>query len=193
MAEKEHIAQLIESILFVYGEPMTVEKLAKVTERKKEEVRDAIDALRDSLSDRGIVLIEKDGSVQLGTRPEHASAIEKLIKGDFSEDLSKAAVETLATVAYKGPITRADIEYVRGVNSSFTLRNLLMRGLIERVENPKDARAYVYKISFDFLRYLGITKVDELPGFEEFKKSAIEIFEEKPSGEASTPEEHVTE
>ena len=193
MAEKEHITQLIESILFVYGEPMTMEKLAKVTERKKEEVRDAIDALRDSLSDRGIVLIEKDGSVQLGTRPEHANAIEKLIKGDFSEDLSKAAVETLAIVAYKGPITRADIEYVRGVNSSFTLRNLLMRGLIERVENPKDARAYVYKISFDFLRYLGITKVDELPGFEEFKKSAIEIFEEKPSGEASTPEEHVTE
>ena len=190
MFAEKNLSRLIESILFVYGEPMTLEKLAKVTERKKEEVHTAIEELREALKDRGIVLIEKEGSVQLGTRPDHAAVIEKLIKGDFSEDLSKAAVETLAIVAYKGPITRADIEYVRGVNSSFTLRNLMMRGLVERVENPKDARAYVYKISFDFLRYLGVTKVDELPGFEEFKKSTIEIFEEKPSGEVGTPKDY---
>ena len=89
-------------------------------------------------------------------------------------------METIAIIAYKGPLTRLDIEYVRGVNSSFIIRNLLMRGLVERVENPKDARSYLYKVSFDFLKHLGVTGIEDLPQYQEFKKSRIEVLE-KPS------------
>lgn len=174
-----NLKSIIESLLFVYGEPISVEKLAKVTGRKKEEVERAIEELKNGLEDRGVVLIEKEDKVQLGTRPENAPYVEKLVKSDFSEELSRAALETIAIIAYKGPLSRADIEFIRGVNSSFTLRNLMLRGLIERVENPKDARAYLYKVSFEFLHYLGVSKVEELPGFEEFAARVIEIFEEK--------------
>lgn len=180
MTERElKLVSILESLLFVCGEPMSVEKLSKVTGRSKEEIEDAVQELKKGLEDRGVVLIEKEDRIQLGTRPEHAEYVERLIKSDFSEELSRAAVETIAIIAYKGPISRADIEYVRGVNSSFTLRNLMLRGLIERVENPKDARAYLYKVSFEFLQHLGYTKIDEFPGFEEFRARAIEIFEEK--------------
>lgn len=173
------LISIIESLLFVYGEPMSAEKLAKVADAKKEDVIRALDDLSVAYEGRGLVLLEKEGKYQLGTRPENAPYVEKLVKSDFSEELSKAALETIAIIAYKGPLARADIEFVRGVNSSFTLRNLMLRGLIERVENPKDARAYLYKVSFEFLHYLGVAKVEELPGFEEFTAKPIEIFEEK--------------
>ena len=92
-------------------------------------------------------------------------------------------METLAIIAYKGPLTRAHIEYVRGVNSSFTLRNLVMRGLVERMENPKDARSYLYGTSFNFLKHLGVARPEDLPRFEEFKKEKIEVLEERQTSE----------
>lgn len=174
-----NLKSIIESLLFIHGEPMSAEKLAKVADAKKEDVIRALDDLSRTYEERGLILLEKEGKYQLGTRPENASYVEKLVKSDFSEELSRAALETIAIIAYKGPLSRADIEFIRGVNSSFTLRNLMLRGLIERVENPKDARAYLYKVSFEFLHYLGVSKVEELPGFEEFAARVIEIFEEK--------------
>ncbi|KKU87358.1 MAG: Segregation and condensation protein B [Candidatus Beckwithbacteria bacterium GW2011_GWC2_47_9] len=177
----DNLSSIIESLLFVHGEPIAAERLAKIVDAKKEDVIRALDDLARAYSERGLVLLEKEGKYQLGTRPENAPYVEKLVKSDFSEELSKAALETIAIIAYKGPLARADIEFVRGVNSSFTLRNLMLRGLIERVENPKDARAYLYKVSFDFLHYLGVSKVEELPGFEEFASKVIEVFEEKTS------------
>ena len=95
------------------------------------------------------------------------------MKSEFSEELSRAAIETAAIIAYQGPITRAEIEYVRGVNSSFILRGLLMRGLVERIENPKDARSYLYRISFDFLKHLGLTKIEDLPQYQEFRQEKM--------------------
>ncbi len=171
---------IIESLLFVYGEPMGIKKLAKLARVDDAEVKRALEELKENLGERGgLVLLEKDGEWQLGTNSAHTSYIEELMKGEFSEALSKAALETAAIVAYKGPISRAEIEYLRGVNSSFTLRNLLMRGLVERIENPKDARSYLYRITFDFLKHMGVTRAEELPRWEEFKKTAIEIPEVK--------------
>ena len=100
------------------------------------------------------------------------------MKSEFNEELSRAAVETAAIIAYQGPLTRVDIEYVRGVNSSFILRSLMMRGLIERVENPKDARSYLYRISFDFLKHLGVVRIEELPQYEELHKEKMGGLEE---------------
>jgi segregation and condensation protein B len=93
--------------------------------------------------------------------------IEKIVKDELSKDLSTASLETLAVVIYKGPVTRKEIEYIRGVNVSFSLRNLLLRGLIEKVSSKLDERIFLYTPSIDALKYLGVTSVKELPGYEE--------------------------
>ncbi len=165
----------IESILFVTGEPISIEKLKKILNATKEDIKNALEKLKTDYADRGIVLIQKENEWQFATAPTNTEIIEKMVKSEFTEELSRAALETLTIIAYRGPMTRARIEYIRGVNSVFTLRNLLMRGLIERVENPKDARSYLYSVSFDFMKTLGITKLEELPQYEELKKKAEEI------------------
>jgi|SRR3989344_693030 len=170
-----NLQSIIETILFVHGEPLSLEKLAKAAKANKEETKQALTALNDTYSERGIILLEKDGLFQIGSNPENTSYVEDLIKGEFTEELSKAALETLSVIAYKGPLTRVDIEYVRGVNSSFTLRNLMMRGIIERIDNPRDARSYLYRVSFDFLKHFGVASVEELPNFAEFKATPVEL------------------
>lgn len=172
---------------------MGLDQLARASGAKKEDVRLALDNLRSLYKGRGIVILEKDGAHQFATSPDNASHIEEFIKGEFSAELSKAALETLAIIAYKGPLTRVDIEYVRGVNSSFILRNLMMRGIIERIENPKDARSYLYRVSFDFLKHFGLTSVEELPQFKEFKEKKIEFAEEKPQDSEETSHAGKTE
>lgn len=169
---KTDIVSAIESILFVHGEPMAEKKIADVLEVSREEIADGLAELRRRLDGRGLALVEKDGEWQLTTHPNTAGAVEMLLKDQHAEELSRAALETMAIVAYKGPLTRADIEYIRGVNSSFSLRALLMRGLVERVENQEDARSFLYRPSFDFLKYLGLARLEDLPDYEELKSSA---------------------
>lgn len=175
----------IESILFVTGEPVSEKKLVKILEATQEEARQALEELRGDYNNRGIVILQKEDEWQFGTSPEHAGLIEQLVKSEFTEELSRAALETLTIVAYKGPLTRHDLDFIRGVNSSFMLRNLLLRGLVERVENPKDARSYLYKISFDFLKHLGIGKVEDLPDYAENRaraEDALSQFHQENSG-----------
>ena len=169
---------IIEALLFVHGEPIKLEKLAKIAQVKKEDIKTGLDELSKEYERRGLTLLEKDDMYQLGSNPICAEKVEELMRDEFSEELSKAAVETLAIIAYRGPLTRAEIEYVRGVNSSFTLRNLLMRGLIERIESPKDARSYLYRISFAFLKHMGIRSPEELPQFDKLAREKIEILDE---------------
>lgn len=173
-----NLKAIIETLLFAHGAPLSVEKIAKATGRKKEEVRQALDELKREYQNRGIVILEKDDEAAFGSNPEFSPYIEDFAKSEFNEELSRAAAETLAIIAYKGPLTRVEIEYIRGVNCSFILRSILMRGLVERIENPKDARSYLYRISFDFLKHFGLTKAEDLPHFEEFRKEPVEIPEE---------------
>lgn len=171
------IKQALESILFLQGEPISVEWLSKLLGGKKEQVARALEELREDYKERGIVLLEKGGYWQLGTNPASHDAVEKFVKSEFTGELTKAALETLAIVAYKGPLTRAEVEYIRGVNSSFIMRNLLMRGLLARKENPKDARSFIYEISFDFLKYFGLTRLEELPQYQELSRKEIAMPE----------------
>ena len=117
-----------------------------------------------------VSIIEKNNCFQMVSNPENAPYVEKFIKDDLQEDLTPTSLEVLAIIAYKGPITRVEIEEIRGINSSYTLRNLLIRGLIERKPHPEDARTYLYEISFDFLRKLGLSSVDQLPEYKKFKE-----------------------
>ncbi len=175
-----NLASIIESILFVHGAPLSVAKLAKASGATPAEVRSALAELETAYKDRGIVILKKDDEVEFGTNPENAKFVEALAKSEFTEGLSKASGEVLAIVAYKGPIARSEIEFIRGVNSSFSLRNLMLRGLIERIENPKDHRAFLYRASFDLLKFLGVSSVEELPRYDELKRREIVIPETPP-------------
>ena len=167
----EKIKSIIESILFVNGEPIKISRLAKIVGIKKEEIENAIMLLLGDYSEkRGLVIIRKEDELQMGTNPNNAQYLNDLIKSEIQENLSKAALEVLSIVAYRGPLTRMDMEAIRGVNCSFTLRTLLMRGLVERIDNPADSRSFIYKISFDFLKKLGLSRVEDLPDFETLSK-----------------------
>ena len=117
------------------------------------------------------MLIEKDNDITLGTAPELSDLIKNLQKEELSKDLSKASLETLSIVLYKNGVSRAEIDYIRGVNSSFTLRALSVRGLIEKTLDEKDNRRYIYKPSFELLSYMGVKSVEELPDFSEVNNS----------------------
>jgi segregation and condensation protein B len=138
--------------------------------------------LEQKLSDRGIRLIQKDGEAALSTAPEAAGLCEAASKEEFNKDIGRAGLEVLSIVAYQSPASRAGIDYIRGVNSSSTIRNLLIRGLVERKINPKDNRSYLYKPSVRFLQFLGVSKISNLPEYENFKKS-LEQFTARPENE----------
>lgn len=169
--DQQKIKSTIESVLFVSGEPVKISRIVKAVGASPDEVEMALAALQGEYSrGRGMVVIRKEDAVQLATSPENAEIVASLVKSEIQEGLSRASLEVLAIVAYRGPMSRLDIEAIRGVNCSFTLRTLLMRGLVERVDNPNDSRSYLYKISFDFLKKLGLESVNQLPDFEVLSK-----------------------
>lgn len=174
-----NLKAIIETILFVRAEPTDMNTLVSTTGYEEKDIQTALDELGKEYHERGFVLLNKNQAWQLVSNPVNTIYVETLVKREFAQELSRSGLETLAIVAYKGPISRVEIEYLRGVNSSFTLRNLMMRGLIERRENTQDARSYFYQVTFDFLKHFGITCMDQLPRFEEFKKQKIEMLEEK--------------
>ncbi len=164
----------IEAILFFKGEPISRKKLGEVLKVSEAEINESIEKLKENLQSRGIVLLEKDDSIMFGTAPELSELIENLQKEELNKELSKATLETLSVVLYKNGATRAEIDYIRGVNSSFTLRALSIRGLVEKTTDTKDNRRYLYKPTFELLSFMGVKTVEELPDYSEVNGS-IEI------------------
>ncbi len=167
----EQLKQLIEGLLFASSEPLALQKISQIFEIKEEEAKQALESLQKELEEknRGIKLINKEDKWLLTTSEKVSPYLLKLKQEIFEGDLTPASRDTLAIIAYCGPISRAKINEIRGVDSYYTIHQLLLRGLIERGPDPKRPNAFVYKISFDFLRYLGIKNVNELPHYEEFK------------------------
>lgn len=171
------IDALIEALLFYTGESLSLSDITKVLECTEEEAKEGIETLKSRLSG-GVVLLSTDSEFQLTTAPGAADIIAKLRQDELTKDLGKAATETLAIVAYRGPVTKTDIDFIRGVNSSTILRNLLMRGLITKIPNPKDIRGYLYGASLELLQYLGITNISELPAYNETNTELSGYFAE---------------
>lgn len=156
----------IEAVLFYKSEPVAKNKLAQLTEVGVEELEAGLNELESSLQGRGLQLVMNGDEVMLGTSAEASTLIENLQKDDISRDLGKAGSETLAIVLYKGPISRREIDYIRGVNSAFVVRNLLVRGLIERMEGEGKARGYLYRATTELLSFMGLSTIQSLPEFE---------------------------
>jgi len=162
-----YLPSALEALLFLRGEPMKQEDLARAMDVAVDAVSQGLQTLEERLqsSGSGLRLLRAPDGVQLVTASDHAEIVERFLKAGMREQLTPAAAETLAIVAYRGPIHRAGIEAIRGVNSSFTLRLLAIRGLVERSPSPKDRRVFLYQISADALRHLGLTTVQDLPDY----------------------------
>ena len=167
----DNLEQKIEAILFFKGEPVSRKKLEEVLGFGQLEINEALEKLKESLKGRGIVLQEKENELMLGTAPELSEIIEKLQKEELNKELSKASLETLSIILYKNGVGRALIDYIRGVNSSFTLRALSIRGLIEKTTDPEDSRRYIYKPTFELLSFMGVKSVEELPDYNSVNSS----------------------
>ncbi len=161
----------LEALLFIYGEPMEIKRAAKILKAEEDQIREAAKLLAAELEkgNRGLFLVSDKTKIQLTTKPEFAALLESVVKEELHENLTPAALETLSIVAYAGPLTRAEIEYIRGVNSSFTLRNLLIRGLVERELDPKRGNVFLYNPSFELIKHLGVAGKEELPEYAKFQ------------------------
>lgn len=173
--EENNLEKKLEAVLFWYGEPVSIKKLAKIFEKSEEEISASLKILETNLSGRGIVLIFREDEVTLGTSKDLSGIIEKLTKDELVRDLGRAGLETLSIIIYQGPITRAEIDYIRGVQSNFILRNLMIRGLIEKIPNPKDQRSFLYKPTFELLSFMGIAKIEDIPSYNE-ARAEIESY-----------------
>ena len=171
MRQSMNQKSIIESLLFTSGHPLSQKKMAEILGILESDVEKSLKELAVDYeqNSRGLRLVFFDNKVQLVIAPESKEAMEKLVKSEFEEELSQAALETLAIVAYRGPVSRAAIENLRGVNCSFILQSLAIRGLIDKKNNPKDGRSYIYNVTFDFLKHLGLNQIEDLPNYSELK------------------------
>ena len=172
-----NINTLIEAYLFWRNEPVSLTKLTEIFNISLDEVKKEIEILKVRVSSGGIVLLEKENDVMLGVSPDASSLIEKLTKEELSKELSKAALETLSIILYKSPVKRSEIDYIRGVNSQYILRNLEIRGLVEKNQSD-DGRANTYLPTFDLISYLGLKNLNELPEYDVLR-SEVENFEKQ--------------
>lgn len=175
------LEQKIEAILFFKNEPVSLPDLSKLLEVSREDLETAISNIQKEYENRGIVLVSDGEEVAFGTHPEASELIEKLQKDEFSRELGRAGLETLAIVLYKCPISRREIDHIRGVNSGFVLRNLLVRGLIERADPASGAgRSYIYRPTIKALEHLGVSKKEDLPEYKEAFEKMAEFVKENP-------------
>ena len=192
----------IEAILFWKGEPQSIKKLAENLGKKEEEILASLEVLKEKIKGRGVELIYKpallsevggDDEVMLGTASKLSHIIERLTKEELVRDLGKAGLETISIIAYKGPISRVEIDYIRGVQSNFILRNLQIRGLVEKITNEKDHRSFLYRPTFELLQFLGVSKIEDLPEYEKVKLEFAENLKEGKLEEEPVLETEVTD
>lgn len=178
MNKEKKSAGELEALLFVYGEPLEIKRAANILGTSEEEILGLVEQLVSEYAsdNRGLFLLRNEDKIQLATKPELSKILSRLVEEEFEEDLTAAATETLSIIAYAGPISRAQIEYIRGVNSSFILRSLLMRGLINRTYDSKRQNIYLYSISFDMLKKLGLDSAAKLPDYEKYRGLIEQFF-----------------
>jgi segregation and condensation protein B len=165
---------LIEALLFYKAAPQNKQRLITLFAVPEAEFSAALTTLQNRLVQGATRLMETETEIQLVTAPELSSFIEQLRKQDISGDIGKAGAETLAIILYREPISRTEIDRIRGVNSSFILRNLLTRGLITR--ESITGNGYQFRISPALLQQLGVTHKHALPKFSEFMDT-IDAFD----------------
>jgi segregation and condensation protein B len=185
--EDNQLKSAIEALLFVSGAPLSVDKLKHIIEEvSPDQVEAQLRAIQQEYEDRnaGIMLAEVAGGYQFATRPENVAWIRKFKSVKASAKLSKPALETLAILAYKQPITRSEVEAIRGVNIGGIIRNLMERRLV-KIVGKKDVpgKPILYGTTLEFLQYFGLKDLSSLPTLKEFQEldAAEDVMEEVPA------------
>ncbi len=174
----------IESLLFVSPKPLSIKKLAELIQQPAAAVEEALKVLQATYSGRdgGILLAQNGMEYQFLTAPAQAPLVQAFLKDDATGDLTRPSLETLTIIAYRGPVTKAEIEQIRGVNCSLILRNLLIRGLVSTEEDQKTLLPS-YRVTMDFLRFLGVGSVEQLPDYERLRadRALLELLTPPPA------------
>jgi segregation and condensation protein B len=172
------LKSLVESLLFVADRPVPVRDLAEAIAVDATEIESALQLLDVEYQQRGIRLQRKEDKVQLVSAPEAGSHIERFLGLEISGRLSVAALETLSIIAYRQPITRAQIEAIRGVHSDSVLRSLVRRGLVEQIGRASTVgRPNLFGTTFEFLEQFGLQRLSELPDWEKLGRTLEERIE----------------
>lgn len=174
--------QIIEALLFYFAKEISFKELSRMSGATVSEVRDALTSLQQAYLKRGVTLLIHKNTALLTTSPDVSDILDGLIKQEDQKPLSKSALETLSIVAYNGPVSRPEIDYIRGVNSSYALRNLSVRGLIDKT---KDGSQVLYSPSIDTMRFMGISNQQELPDYSVVTAKVSDLLEQKESEEAT--------
>lgn len=165
----------IEGLLFYKAAPVKTATLSKVFGVSENDIETALQVLKERIKNGATKVIITDTDVELVTVPELDTLIDGIRKDELKRDIGKAGAETLAIIVYRGPMTRPEIDRIRGVNSSFILRNLMVRGLVERKGEGKQIH---YQSTPDLLAHLGITEKSDLPEFETLM-NRLDVYEKE--------------
>ncbi|MFA6513682.1 MAG: SMC-Scp complex subunit ScpB [Patescibacteria group bacterium] len=162
----------LESLLFVSIKSLSLKELAALTNAKTNEIEEVLRTLTEDYerAGSGLAIIKNNGQYQITTASDNAALIKEFLKSETSGELSQPSLEALTIIAYRGPISKLELEKIRGINCSLIIRNLLIRGLIEeKFEKTKNEN--YYNVSLDFIRFLGIGSVNDLPDYKKLNKS----------------------
>ncbi len=164
----------IEGLLFYFGDEMSYEDIARYTNASREEIEQALSVLQDGYRERGFELVLHNNKAKFVTSDSTSVLISEIEKKELEGELSKAAQEVLSIVLYSGPISKGYIDYIRGVNSTVSVRNLVARGLIERSESIRGN----YSVTHAFLESIGVTEVASIEGYLEMRAKLEAILQQ---------------
>jgi segregation and condensation protein B len=166
------IKNKIESLLFISAKPIAIKQLADLIKVEEGEIKQAGEELMADYKQehRGVQIIKNGSKLQMVSSPDYATLIQEFIQEETAGELSRPSLEALTIIAYRGPISKGDLDRIRGVNCALILRNLLIRGLIEAKTDKSET---FYNVTFDFIRFLGINDINELPDFERLHQNEI--------------------
>jgi segregation and condensation protein B len=173
------LAKQLMAILFAGARPFSVRRLGELCGVSTKEVEAAFEELGTTLEALPLMLQVSGNDVQLVTRPEYADVVKQVVRDELAGELSRPSLETLTILAYRGPLTRPELEQIRGVHSSVILRNLLLRGLIEEKEDARLGQP-TYTVTFAFIQHLGLKSLEELPEYDALRghEHVVDILKE---------------
>lgn len=161
----------IESLLFVSPRPLSVKKLIESTGASAADVEQCLNDITQkyNTADSGVQVVRHGSNVQMVSSPLNSKVVTQFLKEEQAGELTRPALETLTIIAYRGPISKIQLDTIRGVNCALILRNLMIKGLVE-AKHHKDKYQTTYQVTFDFVRFLGLNTIGELPNYEQLNR-----------------------
>lgn len=186
MNDNDNKAMLIQALLLASSKALSIGEIARATNLNKEEALSLVESLADKFNrpDSGWWIVSNGNKVQLATNPAASEFLSDYLQIETKGELTRPALETLTIIAYQGPITKDELNRIRGVNCSLILRNLMIRGLVEEVKEDQEVK---YQVTMDFVKFLGLGDIKELPDYD--KMHHHEFLEQLAQADNS-PEEH---